>query len=159
MEGNEMTLIIRSTAPDSMDATALIQELDQVLAPLYAVESRHGYSVQKLIDQQVLFFVLYIAERAAACAGIQFCADGDGKYGELKRMYVRPQFRGQGLAKRLLGHLEEVVRTEGVSLMRLETGIYQTAAIQLYEQEGYRRIPPFGDYFDDPVSLCYEKKL
>ena len=38
------------------------------------------------------------------------------------------------------------------------TGIHQNAAIRLYEQEGFRRIPPFGDYSDDPVSLCYEKR-
>jgi putative acetyltransferase len=44
-------------------------------------------------------------------------------------------------------------------LLRLETGVDQAAAIRLYEAAGYRRIPPFGPYWDDPVSLCYEKML
>ena len=35
----------------------------------------------------------------------------------------------------------------------------ESAAIHLYEQVGFRRIPPFGDYRDDPVSRCYEKRL
>jgi len=44
-------------------------------------------------------------------------------------------------------------------LLRLETGIHQQAAIHLYEQYGFRRIPPFGPYFEDPVSRCYEMLL
>ena len=43
--------------------------------------------------------------------------------------------------------------------MRLETGIHQQAAIRLYERLGFRRIPPFGPYTDDPLSRCYEKSL
>ena len=43
--------------------------------------------------------------------------------------------------------------------MRLETGSRQPEAVGLYERAGYYRIPPFGDYWDDPVSLCYEKRL
>ena len=43
--------------------------------------------------------------------------------------------------------------------MRLETGIHQRAAIELYERAGFRRIPPFGDYQEDPLSRCYEKRF
>ena len=44
--------------------------------------------------------------------------------------------------------------------MRLETGIHQPEAVALYEKGGYHRIPPFGNYpKDDPLSLCYEKRL
>ena len=74
-------------------------------------------------------------------------------------MYVCPRFRGLGLAKLLLDHLAAYARTCGVSLLRLETGIHQTAAIKLYEQAGFQRIPPFGLYFEDPLSLFYEKRV
>jgi len=40
-----------------------------------------------------------------------------------------------------------------------ETAIHQHAAIRLYEQEGFQRIPPFGDQWDVPVSLCYERRI
>ncbi|HEX7786543.1 MAG TPA: GNAT family N-acetyltransferase [Methylomirabilota bacterium] len=141
---------------DSPDATALIGELDAHLEPLYPRESRHGFSVQKLIADSVAFFVVRDDGAAVGCGGIKLFGT---EYGEIKRMYVRPAFRGRGLAKRLLDHLADYARIHGVETLRLETGIHQHAAINLYEQVGFRRIPPFGPYRDDPVSRCYEKQL
>ena len=80
-------------------------------------------------------------------------------YGEIKRMYVRPEFRGLGFAKLMLNHLADYARSQGVGTLRLETGIHQHAAIALYEQTGFRRIPPFGEYKDDPLSRFYEKRI
>ena len=73
-------------------------------------------------------------------------------------MYVRPSFRGRGLAKRILNHLEEHARQNGVNVLRLETGTAQAEAIGLYEQLGYRRRPPFGNYVENPLNLFYEKR-
>ena len=74
-------------------------------------------------------------------------------------MYVRSRFRGLGYGKLLVDHLADHARAHGVGLLRLETGIHQTAAIRLYEGLGFQRIPPFGDYIDDPLSLFYEKRI
>jgi ribosomal protein S18 acetylase RimI-like enzyme len=74
-------------------------------------------------------------------------------------MYVRPKFRGLGLGKLMLHHLAAYAQQNGVKVLRLETGIHQKEAISLYERFGFQRIPPFGEYFEDPVSLCYEKRL
>ena len=52
----------------------------------------------------------------------------------------------------LLDHLADYAKTNGVAILRLETGIHQHAAIGLYERAGFRRIPPFGEYRDDPLS-------
>ena len=81
------------------------------------------------------------------------------EYGEIKRMYVRPQFRGLGLAKLMLNHLATYARERSVGLLRLETGIHQAEAVGLYERMGFRRIPPFGAYQEDPLSLFYEKQI
>ncbi len=153
---------IRREHPATESASRLIKELDAYLSSLYPSESQHGYSIEKLVAQQVDFFVLYHDGEAAACGGVQFFAspqEPEGAYGELKRMYVRSEFRGRGFGRRLLAHLERLAVDQGVTKMRLETGIYQPEAIGLYEKSGYQRIPPFGDYWDDPVSLCYEKRL
>ena len=74
-------------------------------------------------------------------------------------MYVRPAFRGLGYAKLMLGHLEEYSRSNGLTLLRLETGIHQHDAIGLYERAGFQSIPPFGDYKLDPLSRFYEKRI
>ena len=142
--------------PDTPDARALISELEAELTPLYPSESCHGYAVEKLIAQAVAFFVIRHDGRPAGCGGIQLFGV---EYGELKRMYVRPQFRGLGLAKAMVDHLAEYARRHGVDLLRLETGIHQRDAIGLYERMGFRGIPPFGDYKDDPLSRFYEKRI
>ena len=74
-------------------------------------------------------------------------------------MYVRPEFRGLGLAKLILDHLAEHALFHGVTLLRLETGMHQRAHIRLYERVGFARIPPFGAYLEDPLALFYEKQL
>jgi GNAT superfamily N-acetyltransferase len=149
-----MSAVITPERPDSADAVALIMELEAVLDPLYPAKSRHGYSVEKLIAQGVAFFVLRADDTPAGCGGIQLM---DAAYGELKRMYVRPQFRGLGFGKLLVDHLEDYARENGVGLLRLETGIHQAVAIRLYEGMGFQRIGPFGAYEEDPLSLFFEK--
>ena len=151
-----MSAFITPERPDSADAIALITELEAHLEPLYPPRSRHGFSVEKLLAQGVAFFVLRENDTPAGCSGIQLVGT---LYGEVKRMYVRPQFRGLGFGKLLLDHLAAYARAHGVGLLRLETGIHQAAAIRLYERMGFQRIPPFGTYVEDPLSLCYEKRI
>jgi putative acetyltransferase len=151
-----MAAIITLERPDSADAVGLITELEAHLEPLYPRESRHGYSVEKLLAHDVAFFVLRADGTPAGCGGIQLFGSA---YGELKRMFVRPRFRGSGFGKLLLEHLADHARARGVGLLRLETGIHQTEAIRLYERMGFQRIPPFGAYVEDPLSLFYEKRI
>jgi len=147
---------ITAEHPDTPDALLLINELQTHLESFYPPESRHGFSVERLIAEAVAFFVLRADGRPAGCGGIKLVGR---EYGELKRMFVRPEFRGAGFGEMLVEHLAAHALAHGVTLLRLETGIHQQAAIRLYERLGFRRIPPFGPYTNDPVSLCYEKRL
>ena len=151
-----MSAIITAERPDSADALMLIGELEALLAPQYPSESRHGLNIEQLIAQNVAFFLLRSQGTPAACGGIKLFGT---EYGELKRMYVRPQFRGAGFAKQILNHLADYAQAQGVALLRLETGIHQREAINLYERMGFYRIPPFSAYREDPLSLFYEKRL
>lgn len=151
-----MTTIITAERPDTDEARLLIDELESHLAPFYPQTSRHGYSVKKLIQQRVAFFVTRQNGIPAGCGGVQFHG---AEFGELKRMFVRPQFRRLGLAKLMLEHLEAYTREHNIHLLRLETGIYQKEAIGLYLRMGYLSCPPFGEYIDDPLSRFFEKKV
>src|SRR5437762_11069199 len=91
-----MEATITTERPDTADARALIEEREAHLATLYTRESRHSYSVEKLIAQGVAFFLVHDNGTPVCCVGIQLFGTD---YGELKRMYVRPQFRGLGFAK------------------------------------------------------------
>lgn len=151
-----MPTTITPARPDSADAAVLIAELEAYLEPLYPSESRHGYSVEKLLREGVAFFLVRYDGELAGCGGIQLYGT---EYGELKRMYVRPRFRGLGLAKVMVDRLADHALSHGVRLLRLETGIHQHAAIGLYERMGFRSIPPFGAYREDPLSRFYEKRI
>lgn len=151
-----MSITITFERPDTDAAMELIAELEAILQPLYPSESRHGYSVEKLIRQGVAFYVIRVDGRPAGCGGVQLFGS---EYGELKRMYVRHKYRGQGLAKLLLNQLATHCREHGVNLVRLETGKHQVEAIGLYERMGFKSIGPFGEYREDPNSRFYEKPI
>lgn len=154
-----MPFTITAASPDTPDAVALIGELEAQLDPLYPRASRHGLSVAQLLDQGVAFFIIRMEGEPVGCGGVLLVGADDGAYGEVKRMYVRPPFRGRGLAGALLDHLASYTLAQGVTLLRLETGIHQHDAIALYERAGFTPIPPFGDYQEDPLSLFFEKRI
>ncbi|MFH9074098.1 GNAT family N-acetyltransferase [Streptomyces alboflavus] len=83
-------------------------------------------------------------------------ADGDA---EIKRMYVTPEARGLGLARRILAALESDAREAGRTRMVLETGSKQPEAIALYTSTAYEPCPKFGYYRDSPLSRCFAKPL
>jgi GNAT superfamily N-acetyltransferase len=151
-----MPVEISPERPDSPAASALVAELEAHLGSFYPAESRHGYSVEKLLREGVAFFVARCDGEPAACGGVQLIGS---EYGELKRMYVRPAHRGRSLAKLLVEHLAAHARAHGVGRLRLETGVFQREAIGLYERMGFVQIGPFGPYRDDPLSRFYEKLL
>jgi ribosomal protein S18 acetylase RimI-like enzyme len=78
---------------------------------------------------------------------------------EVKRLYVRPSARGRGVARQLMEEFEKVAAANGFREICLETGLRQPAAIRLYESLGYQPIAKFGEYKDEPLSVCYAKIL
>jgi len=150
-------IFIVEARPDSADAIALIEELDaQLTSHDYPEESRHAFSIDKLLNENVAFFVTRYQGEPAGCGGIKLFGT---EFGEVKRMYVRPNFRGLGLGKEMLKHLSAYAKQNAVRLLRLETGIHQIEAIGLYEQMGFQRCPPFADYKLDPHSVYMEKVI
>jgi putative acetyltransferase len=84
----------------------------------------------------------------------------DANTAEVKRMYVTPEARGQGVGKAVLAALETEARRIGARWLLLETGIRQTAALRLYEGSGFCYIEPYGEYRQSPkTSVCMAKEL
>jgi GNAT superfamily N-acetyltransferase len=138
----------------------LLTELDEILGAVYAPEQRHALSIDRLFQPDIRFYLARLDGEAMGCGGVALFDD----YAEVKRMYARVPARGRGIGKALLARLEAEAREAGKSLLRLETGIHQTAAIGLYERWGFRRRGPFGHYAELPpdaiaTSLFYEKPL
>lgn len=143
-------------SPQQGEVIDLIAELDAYQDTLYPAESRHALDLTSLNKPDVLFAVARDgASRAVGCGAVVLNAD----FGELKRMYVSPQCRGQGVATRILAVLESKAMESGTSLLMLETGPFQPEALGLYESCGYERRGPFGEYSNDPLSVFMQKRL
>jgi putative acetyltransferase len=142
--------------PDQPEVIALIAELDAYQDTLYPPQSRHTLDLASLKQPNVLFAVARDnVGRAIGCGAIVLHPE----FGELKRMYVSPRGRGQGVAKKLLALLESQAIRSGCKLLKLETGPYQHEALALYASAGYERRGPFGDYTNDPLSVFMQKHL
>lgn len=152
-----MQISIVEVSADSEDAVKLTAELDAHLwTHPYPPRSRHAFSVEKMLRERVVFFVTHYEAQLAGCGGIKIF---DGDYAEVKRMFVRPEFRGKGLGKAMLAHLASYARSKDLDLLRLETGIYEVEAIGLYQRFGFERRAPFGEYVEDPLSVYLEKRI
>jgi putative acetyltransferase len=144
--------------PSSKDAQELLNLSDAYLEDLYPLESNHLASIAELSDQSSVFLGIYEGENILGCGAVRVMED-DGQYGELKRVFIKEAYRGQGLSKQLIIALESVLLDRSVAVIRLETGIYQLEALGLYKHLGYQIREPYGVYKLDPFSIFMEKKL
>jgi GNAT superfamily N-acetyltransferase len=102
------------------------------------------------------FLVAYRGEKPVGCGGWRSHGDGTA---ELKRMYTVPAARGTGVATAVLAAIEADARRAGRTRVILETGGKQPEAIALYGKLGYRRIPNYGYYADEPDCLSFARDL
>jgi putative acetyltransferase len=145
---------IKLETPDQPEIVALIDLLDSYQLSLYPPESVYALDMNSLLQPNVLFAVARGIDGVAVGCGAIVVAP---EYGEVKRMFVHPSARGQGVAQRLLGMLEAEALARGCRRFMLETGPSQPEAIGLYQRLGYRVRGPYGDYRDDPLSVFMEK--
>jgi putative acetyltransferase len=150
------TPAIRRERPDQPDVVALIEALDAYANALYPPESNHLLDIAALCDPAVTFLVVRDGSTAVGCGAV--LRDPRG-WGEVKRMYVRPDQRGRGIGSRVLAAIEEIACRDDVPLLRLETGIHNTEALALYRRKGFVDCAPFGDYAPDPLSVFMEKRV
>lgn len=136
---------------------SLIAELDAFQGQFYPDESNHHDPLSELQRDHVHFLGAFQETTLVACGAVKLIS---AEYGELKRMYVSPKCRGQGVGQLLLRALEAIVLAANIHTTRLETGIHHKTALQFYERNGYKVRGPYGPYpTDDPLSVFMEKRL
>ena len=134
----DITLV---TVPDD-DLRLLVGELNDELGALYPPEQRHGLALEAIFAPHIRFFLARRDGAAVGCGGVALFSD----FAEVKRMYVRPEARGQGVADAIMARLSAETRDAGISILRLETGNRSFAAISFYRRSGFRTCPAFEPY-------------
>ncbi|MCG7552665.1 GNAT family N-acetyltransferase [Pseudoalteromonas sp. Of11M-6] len=137
---------------DDPQVVAVFSEIDKLMNSLYPIASAQSLSIEEINQPNVYAVGLQNEEGIVACGAIVKQFDKT-LYGEIKRLYVKPSYRGKGLSKRIMQILLHYAGEAQIPLIRLETGSRQASAISLYESLGFERCERFGMYRDNPLSV------
>ena len=148
-------LELRRTTSVHPDFQLLVAELDHALRVLDGADHAFYAQFNKLTNINHVV-VAYDDVEPLGCGAFKEFEAGTV---EIKRMYVRPARRGQGVARAVLAELEQWARAAGYHTAVLETGKRQPEAIGLYETSGYAHTPNYGQYIGDANSVCLRKPL
>ncbi|SHF16325.1 GNAT family N-acetyltransferase [Pedobacter caeni] len=146
---------ISRTNPEHLDFRKLIALLDENLS-INNGEDHAFFTQFNKTDTIKHAIVAYIDGSAVGCGAIKEYGEG---VMEIKRMFVHPEFRRQGIARQILEQLEHWANEMKYETCILETGNKQKEAVTLYQKVGYEVIPNFGPYEKVESSICMQKKL
>ncbi len=131
----------------------LDSDLDEIVG---GHAQREQYVQYNQLDDIHDVIVIFVDDIPAACGAFKHY---DEYSAEIKRVYVRPEYRGRGLAERLMSELEQKAALKGYSSLILETGEPLKAAMKLYLRLGFAVIENYGQYRDIPESICMAKSV
>jgi len=143
------------TNSDHPDFIGLVKLLDADLAKRDGAD--HSFYAQfNKIDKIKHVVLAYENGKPSGCGAIKAYTPA---IMEIKRMYVSPRSRKNGIATKILAELESWARELGCEKCILETGKRQPEAIALYKKNGYQLMENYGQYAGVGNSLCFEKKI
>ena len=144
---------VRREPADSDAARSLVTAMEAEILEQYGVpEMTTTAGPEELSPPGGAYVVVYEDGVPVAGGGVKRLGED---VGEVKRMYVRPEARSRGHARRLLGELEAAARDLGYTRVRLDTGVHQVHARALYESAGYEAVE---DYNGNPVASFWGEK-
>lgn len=148
-------ITLLKTDSENPDFRKLVTLLDSYLREMDG-EDHSFYSQYNKLDKIHHVVIAYDDEQPAGCGAIKRYT---AKAIEIKRMYVHPEHRQQGVASKVLLELEGWARELEFDSCILETGKRQSEAISLYKKMGYQIIENYGQYSGVENSICMEKLL
>ncbi len=144
------------TDGSSLDFMELCHELDDFLNELVGgEENRAEYILYNQLDDIHNVVVTYDDIPVGSASFKKY----DDECAEVKRVFVKEEYRNKGIANELMELLENAAREQGYRYLILESGAPLVAAMALYRKIGYKVIQNYGQYRDMPDSICMKKKL
>ena len=154
-----MSVTISVETPLQDDVRELVVLLNEHLLPLSPLEFQFKMTVEQMAgDDTVVFVARDSAGRAVGCGALKTHSE---QMGEVKRMFTRPEVRGQRVGSALLTSIEALARDKGLSELLLETGTGAgfEGAHRLYTRSGFVPRGPFLDYPESPWSAFFQKSI
>jgi putative acetyltransferase len=148
-------IFLKSVSPLNKKVIDIINKLNEYQIGLYGIEKCNLETVESLKKNNALMMGAF-SEKILVGIGAVKLFDS---YGEIKRMLVENEFRGLGIAEKILVALENYAMQMGKEKVCLETGNLQHEAIRFYKRMGYNEIERFGSYRPNDVSIYFKKLL
>ncbi len=149
-----MITLVRTNSTNT-DFKHCVTELDRDLWNRYD-DLQAEYDEHNILDYIETVVVAYQNDQSVGAACFK---KFDDQSVEIKRMYVKPANRGQGIAYAILNELEDWAKELNFSFAILETGTKQPEAINLYKKLGYSITDNYPPYVGMEFSICMKKSL
>jgi putative acetyltransferase len=140
------------------EAQSLIHALNAELSARYPEPGANYFSLDpsEVTPGRGAFLLAFRQGKVVGCGAVRRIED---QTGEIKRMYVCPEARGQGVGRAIVTALEKEACALGLVRLLLETGSRQPEAVALYEGAGFTRTVAYGEYATSPLSVFMRKDL
>ena len=121
-------------------------------------DSCHVLDIKGLKDSSIKFWSFWDNNQLIGCAALKFLND---EHGEFKSIRVEDNSRGKGVGKKIISHLIEVAKNEGIKKLSIETGAgdFFKSARKLFKKFGFKTCRPFADYKEDPNSCYFDLEI
>ena len=121
-------------------------------------DSCHVLDIKGLKDSSIKFWSFWDNNQLIGCAALKFL---DDEHGEFKSIRVEDNSRGKGFGKKIISHLIEVAKNEGIKKISIETGAgdFFKSARKLFKKFGFKTCRPFADYKEDPNSCYFDLEI
>jgi putative acetyltransferase len=144
---------IQKLTSSSDGVVKIFAEIEGLQNDISLAELNALLAVAEMDEGNVGFYGIYLESNLAACGAVVFYENSDEPYGELKYIYVKPNFRGLGLSKAMLSHLLTEVIERGLNKVLLKTNVKQHEAIALYRYFGFYECDSFSSSGPDPEAV------
>jgi putative acetyltransferase len=151
-----VAITLTKESPLQEEVRELVAELNAHLSLLTPSEYNYFLTPEQMADPDTTVWVARDGGRAVACGALKRHTE---RIGEVKRMYTRPEWQGQGIGRRVLGEIVSAAMLGGLEELVLETGNQHPSAWAIYEKAGFTRCGPVLDYPDSEFSIFYHKQL
>lgn len=154
-----MAVTIAIETPLQDDVRELVAALNAYLSPLSPPEFQFKMTVEQMADAKTTVFVA--RDDTGRAVGMGALKVETPELAEVKRMFTRPDLRGQRVGSALLAAIEKLARDKGIAVLKLETGVGEgfVPAHRVYERGGFAPCGAFLDYPDSGHSAFFEKPL
>ena len=152
------SLRIEARDPLSVEALSLLHEAALEARRLYPdlIDPAAPMPTNQPLGPSDIYLIAFLNENPVGCGALRRLDDITA---EVRRIYVLVQTRRAGIARAILVRLEKEACRLGYETLLVETGNRQHPAMSLYQSYGFTRIPAYGRYVNDPVSVCYSKSV